>query len=104
MGLKNKKYQFAEGSILRQDEDRHKKNIEFTIDSYSGIQDETDILDIQCLLKTEHANTFNINILRIALNMREEKVACCVLAYYFVKAEEDMIIRAIKTNQLEFVQ
>ncbi len=49
------------------------------------------------------ANTFNTNVLRIALNMQEEKIACLLVANYYCKIDEEMILRSIKTNQLEFI-
>lgn len=41
--------------------------------------------------------TFNTNVMRIALNMQEEKIASIIAAYYYVKIDEEMIQRAVKT-------
>lgn len=41
--------------------------------------------------------TFNTNVMRIALNMQEEKIACLIAAHYSVKIDEEMILRAVKT-------
>ena len=38
------------------------------------------------------------NLLRIALNMKEEKIACFLVADYQVKIDEKMIIRALKSD------
>lgn len=35
--------------------------------------------------------------------MEEEKIASLIIAYYTVKIDEEMIIRAIKTSQLNFL-
>jgi hypothetical protein len=35
--------------------------------------------------------------MRIALNMQEEKIASLLIAFYFVKVDEEMILRAVKT-------
>lgn len=55
------------------------------------------------LLKASIAVNFNTNILRISLNMQEEKIACLLIAYYSVKIDEDMVLRAVKTGQLFFL-
>jgi hypothetical protein len=47
--------------------------------------------------------TFNTNVMRIALNMQEEKIASIIIAYYTVRIDEDMVIRAIRTGQLDFL-
>jgi hypothetical protein len=41
--------------------------------------------------------------MRIALNMQEEKVASLIAAYYFVKIDEEMILRAVKTAQIDYL-
>ena len=35
--------------------------------------------------------------------MEEEKIASLIIAYYTVKIDEEMIIRAIKTSHLNFL-
>jgi len=64
----------------------------------SGIDSKEDLADLQMLLKTPVALTFNTNVLRIALNMYEEKIACLIVAFYQVRIEEEMLLRAVKTN------
>jgi len=46
---------------------------------------------------------FNTNILRIALNMKEEKIAQVLVAEYQIAIDEKMIIRAVKTKQMNFL-
>jgi hypothetical protein len=41
---------------------------------------------------------FNTNVLRIALNCKEENVAATIAAYYEVEIDEKMLIRAIKSK------
>lgn len=41
---------------------------------------------------------FNTNVLRIALNKQEEKIASTIIAFYNVIIDEAMLIRAIKTK------
>ena len=62
-----------------------------------GIDTEEDIKDIKFLMSTPVAVTFNTNVMRIALNMQEEKIASLLIAYYNVKIDEEMILRAVKT-------
>ena len=38
------------------------------------------------------------NILKIALQKNEEKIACIITAYYEIDLEEDMIVKAITEN------
>jgi hypothetical protein len=38
------------------------------------------------------------NILKIALQKDEEKLACIITAYYEINLEEEMIVRAITSN------
>jgi hypothetical protein len=47
---------------------------------------------------------FNTNILRIALNIQEEKIAEMLAAFYYIAIDEDMIVRAIKTRQFAFLK
>jgi hypothetical protein len=35
--------------------------------------------------------------MRVALNMQEERIASLLIAYYNVRIDEEMILRAIKT-------
>ena len=70
----------------------------------SGIESEEDINEIQFLLTTDAGTQFNTNVLRIALNMHEEKIASVIIARFPAKIDEDMILRAIKTSQIEFLQ
>lgn len=69
-------------------------------DDKVGIQDESDMGEIKFLMKTEAAKTFNTNVLRIALNMHEEKIASIIVGLYPCKLDEEMILRAIKSDQL----
>lgn len=46
---------------------------------------------------------FCTNVLRVALNFREEKIASTLITYYKTSLDTMMIIRAIKTNQLGFL-
>ena len=62
-----------------------------------GVNTEKELLEIQFLLKNQVGLTFNTNVMRIALNMQEEKIASLIAAYYFVKIDEEMILRAVKT-------
>lgn len=64
---------------------------------------EQDLKEIKELLKTQVGITFNTNVMRIALNMGEEKIASILIADYVVKIDEEMVNRAIKTAQLDFL-
>lgn len=68
-----------------------------------GIDTEEDLLDIKYLMTTAAGTTFNTNVMRIALNMQEEKIASLLIAYYSVKVDEEMLLRAIKTGQIDYL-
>jgi hypothetical protein len=55
------------------------------------------------LLKSEAGQTFNTNIMRIALNLQEEKIASLIVAYYDSKVDDEMVLRAVKTLQIDFL-
>lgn len=67
------------------------------IEVQGGLETMEDLTEIKDLLKTSVALTFNTNVMRIALNMQEEKIACLLAAYYYIKIDEEMILRAVKT-------
>ena len=60
-------------------------------------QTEQELLEIKFLLTQSVGLIFNTNVMRIALNMQEEKIASIIAAYYYVKIDEEMILRAVKT-------
>jgi hypothetical protein len=72
-------------------------------DKDCGIRDEDDLKVLFELLKSEVGKVFNTNVIRIALNMQEEKIASVILAHYYCKIDEEMVLRAIKTSQLHFL-
>jgi len=82
---------------------RMRRNAEIELDNKVGIESEEDVKDIKFLMKTKAAATFNTNVMRIALNMQEEKIASLIVAYYYARIDEEMILRAIKTGQLDFL-
>lgn len=65
-----------------------------------GLSNEEDMIELRFLMKTEAATTFNTNVLRIALNMQEEKITSIIVGLYSCKIDEEMVLRSIKTNQL----
>ena len=64
-----------------------------------------DLHEIRSLLQNSDVGlAFNTNILKIALNFKEEKIASVLIAEYKVDMQEEMIIRAIKTTQMFFLR
>ena len=43
------------------------------------------------------------NILKIALQKEEEKLACIITAYYEIALEEEMIVRAITNSNYQWL-
>ena len=54
--------------------------------------------DFKALLATPAGKNFNTNVLKIALNLTEEKIGSIIVSLFEVRIEEDMILRAIKTG------
>jgi hypothetical protein len=54
-------------------------------------------------MKGEAGLTFNTNIMRIALNLQEEKIASLIVAFYNSKVDDEMVLRAVKTQQISFL-
>ena len=63
-----------------------------------GIDSEEELDDMLALFMSNVALTFNTNVLRIALNQHEEKVACLLAAFYTIRIDEEMMLRAVKTG------
>jgi hypothetical protein len=42
--------------------------------------------------------------MRIALNLQEDKIASLILAYYESKLDDEMVLRAVKTLQIDFLK
>ena len=68
-----------------------------SIEARKGIVDDEDFKDILFLLKGQYGSTFNTNIMRIALNMQEEKIASLIIGFYDSKIDDEMVLRAVKT-------
>ena len=67
------------------------------------IENKTELEEIKSFLKSKVGAPFCTNVLRIALNMKEESIASIIVSYYSINLDEKMIIRAIKTNQVNFL-
>jgi hypothetical protein len=68
------------------------------MESKNGINNMEDLEEILWFLKCEVGETFNNNIMKIALNMKEEKIASLIVAYYNCKLADEMVLRAVKTQ------
>ena len=75
-----------------------------TLEKKKGIKDLEDLMDVHWLIKSEAGQTFNTNIMRIALNLQEEKIASIIVAFYSAKIDDEMVLRAVKTLQMYFIQ
>ena len=73
------------------------------MDERVKIDSEEKIFEIQMLLKHKVGCPFMTNVLRIALNTKEETIASVIVAYYCVSIDDSMIRRAIKTAQMNFL-
>jgi hypothetical protein len=73
------------------------------LEKKKGIADMEDLLDVHWLMKGEAGLTFNTNIMRIALNLHEEKIASIIVAFYNSTVDDEMVLRAVKTQQISFL-
>ena len=66
---------------------------------------EEELKDVDTLLRMDTVNgrNFNTNILRIALNMKEQQVASILLSQYCTNLDEDIISHALKHTKLDFI-
>ena len=54
-------------------------------------------------MKSKVGSPFCTNVLRIALNLKEVTIASLLVAFYSVHLDEKMLVRALKTNQMQFI-
>lgn len=59
--------------------------------------------DLKNILKSEIAQNLMTNVLKIALNMNEDKIAGIIVAQYHVIIEESMINFAIASQSFHFI-
>ena len=69
----------------------------------SQINNIEELQDIKGYLKSKVGIPFCTNLLRIALNIKETSCASVLVAFYHVQFDQKMMIRAIKTNQMQFI-
>lgn len=64
----------------------------------SKIRDVQDVIDLKRIMKSKVGAPFATNVLRIALNFKEEVISSVLVYDYQVSLDERMLVRAIKTN------
>ena len=57
-----------------------------------------DVQKLKDYIKSKIGSPFSTNVLRIALNFKEVTIASTLVAFYKVQLDEQMLVRAIKTN------
>ena len=67
------------------------------------IENMTDLKKLKEIIKSKVGSPFCTNVLRIALNKNEGMIASTLVAFYSVQLDKKMLIRAIKTNQMDFL-
>ena len=67
------------------------------------IRGKKDVEDLKIIMKSKVGSPFTTNVLRIALNFKEVSIASMLVYAYNVSLDESMLVRAIKTNQLQFL-
>ena len=66
------------------------------------INDKSELAKVKKAFRSKFHNLMT-NVLKIALQKDEEKLACIIIAYYEVALEQDMIIRALTNENYEWL-
>ena len=98
----SKKYEKVRG-ILGKGGDLSEESSEEESGKVEGIKGSEDLKEIVYLLRKRVGTPFSTNVLRVALNFKEEKIASTLISYYKCSLDERMICRAIKTGQMDFL-
>ena len=61
-----------------------------------------ELLKVKATFRTKFANLMT-NVLKIALQKEEEKLACIITAYYEVTIEQEMLIKALSMDNYEWL-
>lgn len=69
----------------------------------SKIRGAADVEDLRRIMRSKVGAPFCTNVLRIALNLKEVSIASVLVHSYSVSLDERMLVRAIKTNQMQFI-
>lgn len=67
------------------------------------IRHQPDVKDLKKIMQSKVGSPFTTNVLRIALNFKEVTCASVLVYDYKVCLDESMLVRAVKTNQLQFL-
>lgn len=59
--------------------------------------------DLRDIVRTKVGSPFCTNVCRIALNFKEMTIASVLIHKYPIQLDKQMLVRAIKTNQLHFL-
>lgn len=68
------------------------------------IKSEKETASLRLVLRTQFAINFNMSILKMALNLKEDAVAGCLAAKYSVRLELQMIEFAIINKMIDFLK
>jgi hypothetical protein len=93
-----KKFRPMMGILTNSNDNDFNKKMDEQEKQSTGIDDETELEEICYLMKRRIGMPFCTNVLRIALNAREEQIASTLIANYKIALDEKMIIRALKTD------
>lgn len=63
----------------------------------------TDMAELNAILKLDIAKTFNSSVLKIALNLKEDRIAAIITAFFPVRIDEESINRACRSFQIDFL-
>lgn len=64
---------------------------------------DTDMKEMLDILQMDIARNFNSNVLKIALNLKEDRIAAVITAFFPVRVDEESINRACRSAQISFL-
>ena len=67
------------------------------------LRDMTELTKVRVSFRFKFQNLMT-NVLKIALQLEEEMLACVITAFYEVNVEQEMIIKALSINNFEWLK
>ena len=67
------------------------------------IKNMLELSDLKGYMREKVGSPFATNVLRIALNFKEITIASMLVSKYDIQLDKQMLIRAIKSNQMQFI-
>ena len=100
---KDKDYLKTIQDLENEKEQEEQDEQEITNNKYKFGKYKGDIADFKKIVQGRVGSVFTTNVLRIALNQKEQIIAATLVRNYRIQLDRQMLIRAIRSNQIYFV-